>query len=214
VDNTYSVDALNSDYELYKDKNGDLTLRAHVEDGTDGGVVLSGFTYIDVANISDDGKVTWKNDSLRKEHQDNFIPAMNSILFMHDLNAGRPRPKDFIYFDGETGEIFIATANGIISYKYTATEAKEAFDSVYAYPNPVKQDYQGLIAIKGLVRDCDVKITDVSGRLIYSTKALGGQAIWDGKNFEGSRAQTGVYVVYITNPDGSKTETTKIFFVN
>jgi sugar lactone lactonase YvrE len=130
----------------------------------------------------------------------------NSPLFSNTVND--------LEIDGETGEIFIATANGIISYKYTATEAKEAFDSVYAYPNPVKQDYQGLIAIKGLVRDCDVKITDVSGRLIYSTKALGGQAIWDGKNFEGSKAQTGVYVVYITNPDGSKTETTKIFFVN
>jgi hypothetical protein len=104
VDNTYSVDALDSEYEVYKDKNGNLTLRAHVEDGTEGGVVLSGFTYIDVATISDDGKVTWKNDSLREEHQDNFIPAMNSILFMHDLNAGRPRPNDFIYFDGETGE--------------------------------------------------------------------------------------------------------------
>ena len=98
--------------------------------------------------------------------------------------------------------------------EYIAQKAKEDYDSVYAYPNPVKHDYQGLIAIKGLVRDCDVKITDVSGRLIYSTKALGGQAIWDGKNFEGSKAQTGVYVVYITNPDGSKTETTKIFFVN
>jgi len=116
--------------------------------------------------------------------------------------------------DGETGEIFIATASGILSYKYTATEAKENFDSVYAYPNPVKPDYQGVIAIKGLVRDCDVKITDVSGRLIYATKALGGQAIWDGKNFDGRKAQTGVYLVYLTNPDGSKTETTKIFMVN
>ena len=104
VDNTYSVDALDSDYELYKDKNGDLTLRARVEDGTDGGVVLSGFTYIDVANISDDGKVTWKNDDVREEHQDNFVASIDSMLFWHDLNDGRARPKDFIYFDGETGE--------------------------------------------------------------------------------------------------------------
>lgn len=116
--------------------------------------------------------------------------------------------------DGESGEIYIATASGIISYKYTATDSKEDYDNVYAYPNPVKKDYDGIIAIKGLVRDCDVKITDVSGRLIYTTKALGGQAIWDGKNFEGKKAQTGVYVVFCTNPDGSKTETTKIFMVN
>jgi sugar lactone lactonase YvrE len=130
----------------------------------------------------------------------------NSPLFSNTIND--------LEIDGETGEMYIATASGILSYKYTATEAKEDYDSVYAYPNPVKQDYQGVIAIKGLVRDCDVKITDVSGRLIYTTKALGGQAIWDGKNFEGRKAQTGVYIVYLTNPDGSKTETTKIFFVN
>lgn len=116
--------------------------------------------------------------------------------------------------DGETGELYIATSSGIISYKYTATDAKEDYDSVYAYPNPVKPDYQGLIAIKGLVRDCDVKITDTSGRLIYNTKALGGQAVWDGKNLEGRRAQTGVYIVFLTNPDGSKTETTKIFLAD
>lgn len=130
----------------------------------------------------------------------------NSPLFSNTIND--------LEIDGETGEIYIATANGIISYKYTATTAKEDFDSVYAYPNPVKPDYQGLIAIKGLVRDCDVKITDTSGRLIYTTKALGGQAIWDGKSFDGRKAQSGVYIVFLTNPDGSKTETTKIFLAN
>lgn len=119
-----------------------------------------------------------------------------------------------IEIDGQTGEVYIATTSGIISYKFTATEPTEKYEQVYAYPNPVKQNYDGVIAIKGLVRDCDVKITDTSGRLIYATKALGGQAIWDGKNFEGRKAQTGVYIVYCTNPDGSKTETTKLFFVN
>jgi hypothetical protein len=130
----------------------------------------------------------------------------NSPLFSNTVND--------LEIDGQTGEIYIATARGIISYKYTATESKENYENVYAYPNPVKQDYQGVIAIKGLASNCDVKITDVSGRLIYTTKALGGQAIWDGKNFDGRKAQTGVYVVYLTNPDGSKTETTKIFMVN
>jgi sugar lactone lactonase YvrE len=130
----------------------------------------------------------------------------NSPLISNNIND--------IEIDGETGELFIATTSGIVSYKFTATDAKENYENVYAYPNPVKPNYEGLIAIKGLVRDCDVKITDASGRLIYSTKALGGQAIWDGKNFEGRKAQTGVYVVFMTNPDGSKTETTKIFIAN
>ncbi|MCC6251621.1 MAG: T9SS type A sorting domain-containing protein [Bacteroidia bacterium] len=130
----------------------------------------------------------------------------NSPLLSNTIND--------LEIDGASGEIYMATANGIISYKYTATQADEDFDDVYAYPNPVKPGYEGLIAIKGLARDCDVKITDISGRLIYATKALGGQAIWDGKNFDGRKAQTGVYIVFCTNSDGSKTKTTKIFLAN
>jgi ligand-binding sensor domain-containing protein len=116
--------------------------------------------------------------------------------------------------DGATGEVFIGTALGIISYKSTATEGQEDFTEVYAYPNPVKPGYGGPIAIKGLVKNCDVKITDITGTLIYQTKALGGQAVWDGKNFNGDRAHTGIYLVFCSNDDGSKTYVTKICIVN
>jgi len=79
-----------------------------------------------------------------------------------------------IAINHETGEVFIGTAKGIISYKGTATEGKDSHGDVYVYPNPVKEDYTGTIAIKGLVKDAFVKITDVSGTLIYQTQALGG----------------------------------------
>ena len=67
---------------------------------------------------------------------------------------------------------------------------------------------------KGLTKDATVKITDVSGSLIYQTKALGGQAIWDGKNLQGERAASGVYLVFSSNADGSESCTTKIMLVN
>jgi hypothetical protein len=85
---------------------------------------------------------------------------------------------------------------------------------VYAYPNPVRPEHTGPIAIRGLVKDADVKITDIRGTVIYQTKALGGQAIWNGNNFNGERAATGVYMVFITNDDGTQTAVTKILFVN
>ncbi|HEY6162053.1 MAG TPA: two-component regulator propeller domain-containing protein [Bacteroidia bacterium] len=119
-----------------------------------------------------------------------------------------------IKINGETGEVYFGTAKGMISYRSTATEGKDDFENVYAYPNPVKPGYSGPIAIKGLVKDCDVKITDINGTLIYQTKALGGQAIWDGKNFNGDRAHSGVYLVFCSNDDGSKTFVTKICIVN
>lgn len=130
----------------------------------------------------------------------------NSPLLANDITA--------IAIDGESGEVFFGTSNGIVSFRSTATEGGEEFENVYAFPNPVQSNYTGTIAIKGLVSDVDVRITDISGQLIYKTKALGGQAIWDGKNFSGVRAQSGVYLVFCGTEDGSQTFITKILFLN
>ena len=118
-----------------------------------------------------------------------------------------------ISIDGSTGEVFFGTANGIISYKSTATDGAEEFHKVYAYPNPVKHGYTGAITIKGLVTNSNVKITDISGNIVYETTALGGQAIWYGKDLSGNRVNSGVYMAFCTNEDGSKTFVTKILFI-
>lgn len=113
----------------------------------------------------------------------------------------------------QTGEVFFGTEKGIISYKSDATEPTENFNGIYAYPNPVKPDYYGVIAIKNLVENAIVKITDTQGNLVYETTALGGQAIWNGKKFNGEKVSTGVYIVYASSTDGSKSEVTKILFI-
>ncbi len=112
------------------------------------------------------------------------------------------------------GEVFFGTAKGIISYRAQSTPGKETNSEVYAFPNPVRPGYSGPIAITGLVSNADIKITDISGNLIYSGKAEGGQAIWDGNNFEGRRAQSGVYLVFISDDSGSQTMVTKILLIN
>jgi len=118
-----------------------------------------------------------------------------------------------------SGEMFIVTPAGIQSYKTETTGASRAHtsSSVYAYPNPVRPEYNGPIAIKGLVRDANVKITDVNGKLVYETKALGGQAIWDGRDYNGVKAATGVYLVFSANENASRSPdayVTKILIVN
>ena len=130
----------------------------------------------------------------------------NSPLLSNEIRSLAINPK--------TGEVFFGTADGIISYKSDATEGLEDYTDVYVYPNPVKPGYEGPIAITGLIENAIVKITDISGGLIYQTKALGGQAIWYGKNFKGEKAHSGVYMVFCSNDDGSKTFITKILLVN
>ncbi len=116
--------------------------------------------------------------------------------------------------DPETGEVFIGTDQGLVSYKGTATEGDDNFSCVYAYPNPVKEDYDGLIGIKCLVTNAQVRITDIEGNLIFSTKAEGGQAVWDGKNFNGRKAKSGVYLVYAGNNTGTQKIVTKILIIH
>jgi ligand-binding sensor domain-containing protein len=130
----------------------------------------------------------------------------NSPLISNTINC--------IAINGETGEVFLGTANGIVSFKGTSTDGQEDYEHIFAYPNPVREDYQGVIAIKGLVTNAIVKITDINGNLIYETIAEGGQAVWNGKNYNGEKAHTGVYLVFCTNDDGSKTEVTKILIIN
>ncbi len=136
---------------------------------------------------------------------------------LHFTVDNSPLPSNNILsikIDDNSGEVFIGTDQGLISYKSTATEGGEFYEDVYAYPNPVPHDYNGPIAIKGLIKDADVKITDIAGNLVYEVKAEGGQAIWDGKNFNGERVKTGVYLAFCSDESGEKTFVTKILFIN
>ena len=119
-----------------------------------------------------------------------------------------------ITINEKTGEVFIGTEKGIVSLRGEATEGGEEHSDVVVFPNPVREDYEGPIAIKGLVNNANVKINDVNGMLFYETTALGGQAVWDGRNYNGERAKTGVYFIFTSNDDGSSKNVAKLLIIN
>ncbi len=126
--------------------------------------------------------------------------STNSPLFDNNITD--------IAINQRNGEVWIGTEKGITSLRAEATTGGKAHSlAPYAYPNPVKPDYDGPIAIYGLARDSNIKITDVAGNLVYEGKSLGGQAVWNGRDYQGRRAASGVYLVYATsavafdNPD-------------
>ncbi len=118
-----------------------------------------------------------------------------------------------IAINDETGEVFFATDKGISSYQGTSTKSGRSHQRVTVFPNPVRPEFMGKIAISGLVSDANIKITDITGKLIFETFAQGGTAIWEGKNFTGENAKTGVYLVYSSNEDGTETFVTKILLI-
>ena len=108
-----------------------------------------------------------------------------------------------------TGDVFIATNAGLISYRAEATEGAKTQNNMRVFPNPVPSQYSGQIAIEGLTENADVRITDAAGRLVYRCTATGGRAVWNGKTYLGEKPHSGVYFVFASNNDGSQSKSTK-----
>lgn len=126
-----------------------------------------------------------------------------------------------IAINDENGEVYFATNNGVISYRSDAIAGKSIHKSTLkVFPNPVEPGYDGPIAIQGLANNATVKITNITGELVYETKSLGGQAIWYGTDYNGRRVNSGVYMVFsstdtplgiTSKPDAA---VAKIVFIN
>ena len=113
-----------------------------------------------------------------------------------------------------SGEVYFGTDKGIVSYQSDASEAALSFGEVYAYPNPVRQNFAGLITITGLIENTTVKITDLTGNLICQTISNGSLATWDGKDLHGRKVSTGIYLALCASADGTQSTITKIMIIN
>ena len=116
--------------------------------------------------------------------------------------------------DQNTGELFIATNRGLCSYRGDATYGDTEYEDVIVFPNPVLPTHSGLVTIQGIAFDSDVKITDISGNLVYSTTSNGGTATWNGRTLTGERASTGVYLIWTARNEGKGRQVGKVVFVN
>ena len=113
----------------------------------------------------------------------------------------------------KTGEVFFFTENGICSFVGTATEPAIEKLRPVVFPNPVPSGYNGTIAIRGLKENAWVRITELDGKLVYQTRSLGGQAIWNGRTYKGEKISSGVYLVMVSDEFNEQQLATKIFFI-
>ena len=112
-----------------------------------------------------------------------------------------------------TGEVFIATDKGMVSFKGTSTAANEDLNNVYVYPNPVRPDFEGTVKIAGLVDKATIKITDIEGNLVYETTSEGGTIEWDTTAFGKHKVASGVYMIFISAQDGVETKVKKVMII-
>jgi ligand-binding sensor domain-containing protein len=132
----------------------------------------------------------------------NFTTENSPLLSNHILD---------IEINNATGEVFFSTDRGIVSFQGDATVAGPTFEnSIRIFPNPVTPAFTGTVGISGLANDALVKITDVTGRLLWEARANGGMASWNVRDRKGKRAATGVYLIFAASADGAEKMVGKI----
>jgi hypothetical protein len=134
----------------------------------------------------------------------------------HFTIKNSPLPSNSINdidINGLTGEVFIATSRGMVSFKGIATEANENLNNAYIYPNPVRPDFTGTVKISGLIDRATIKITDIEGNLVYETTSEGGTIEWDTTAFGKYKVASGVYMVFISSEDGLETKVKKVMII-
>lgn len=134
----------------------------------------------------------------------------------HFTSSNSPLPSNVINdidINSKTGEVFIATIKGMVSFKGTATAAKEDLSNVFVYPNPVRPQYNGTVKISGLLNKAVIKITDIEGNLVYETTSEGGTIEWDTTAFGKYKVASGVYMIFVSAEDGIETKVKKVMII-
>ncbi|MCT4640504.1 MAG: hypothetical protein N4A72_22595 [Bacteroidales bacterium] len=145
-----------------------------------------------------------------------LISESGNEYIAHFLKSNSPLPSNDVFdisLHPQTGELFMITDKGTVSYKGDAITGKGSFDNLFVYPNPVRPEYSGVITINGLVEKSLVKVTDSAGKLVFESESLGGRLVWDGKNSNGDYVSSGVYLIFCSANQGQDSKVIKLLVV-
>jgi len=146
-----------------------------------------------------------------------LVSADGTETLHHFDTENSPLPSNYVWsitINPESGEVFMGTYEGLVSYRSDATESSISYDKIHVFPNPVTVGYNGLITVTGLMENSQVSISNLSGNVLIKGTSRGGQFTWDGYTANGKRASSGVYIVFCASEDGTQYQTCKFMIVN
>lgn len=145
-----------------------------------------------------------------------YFSSNGQETLLRFTEANSPLPSDNVQdiaIDELSGRVYFATTNGLVSFNGTATAPRENLENVYAFPNPVRPSFMGDVTIDGLTEDANIKITDITGNLVFETTSEGGSVLWDTTAFGKYKVASGVYLVLVSTEDSLETKVIKIMVI-
>ncbi|MFY0600360.1 MAG: T9SS type A sorting domain-containing protein [Cyclobacteriaceae bacterium] len=168
------------------------------------------YTSLNVSAVSSDGGGrVWVAG---KDHIAVYNNNLTKRFFLFD-EENSPLPSSEILkleYNPSNGEMFILTTRGLVSYRSNSSRENSKHTGVSIFPNPVRPNYTGEVGIKGVVSNADIKITDINGKLIQQVNAFGGTASWNLRDYNNSRVQSGIYLIFSADTEGTETFVGKI----
>ncbi len=144
-----------------------------------------------------------------------FSPSGQETIF-HFTEDNSPLPSNNVQdlaIDPQSGTIYFATTEGLVSFDGTTTGPAEDLENVVVYPNPVRPTFNGEVTIEGLTARTNVKITDLLGNLVHEENTIGGNITWDTRAFGRHKVASGVYLILITGPEALETQIAKLMII-
>lgn len=161
-----------------------------------------------------------------------YMSSDGQKTIYHFTKENSPLPSNSIRevaIDDSRGIVYIATNNGLVSFKAGGSSPFENLESAYAYPNPVRPNFNIVdqkVKIKDISENVNIKITDIEGNLVaeaqsrtnqrysgYNLEIDGGTAYWNGKNLANNIVASGVYLVMLSDLDTYETKVLKIMVI-
>lgn len=117
-----------------------------------------------------------------------------------------------IAIDENKGTVYVGTDAGLTSFDTPSVKPLESFSELFVYPNPLLvEDKNELLTIDGLIKDSEIKILSISGKLISGFSSPGGRvAYWDGKDLDGKPVNSGIYLIVAYDKEGNNVATSKV----
>lgn len=146
-----------------------------------------------------------------------FVLSADGLTTDHHFTTeNSPLPSDDILdiaMDYGSGEVYIGTTKGLISYRGEASNWDPEMSNFRVMPNPVRADHTGPIVFDGLAYGSTIHLTDATGQRIAVLESNGGRAVWDGIMENGTPAPYGVYIALATDDEGRQGAKTKLAII-